>query len=145
MLLLAEAVEAHSLKARILTPKDELIEQKVQIMKKQYPEKIDVLYIPEDLQTQVSILVVDRKSSLAVEIKDDSKDSSYEAMGLGVYSNRRATVSSYVSLFETLWRLSEMYKESQSQLLSAEDELANMKQYLNEVLKEVGSMRSKSN
>ena len=38
-----------------------------------------------------------------------------------------------------------MYKESQSQLLSAEDELANMKQYLNEVLKEVGSMRSKSN
>ena len=38
-----------------------------------------------------------------------------------------------------------VFEESQSQLQTAEDEMANMKQYLNEVLKEVGSIRKGSN
>ena len=120
--LLIEAAKRRDVKARILTPKNVLIDKTVQMLKKQ-PEhrKIDIRYIPEHLQTQVTFLVVDRKSSLVVEIKDDSKKSSYEAMGLGTYSNSQSTVSSFVSIFETLWRQTEMY---------AEDELDNMKHYL---------------
>jgi archaellum component FlaC len=34
-----------------------------------------------------------------------------------------------------------MYEKSQNQLHSAEDELANMKDYLNEVLKEIASIK----
>lgn len=56
-------------------------------------------------------MVVDRKSSLVVELKDDTKESSYEAMGLGTYSNRKATVLSYVSIFESLWKQSEIYEK----------------------------------
>ena len=37
-----------------------------------------------------------------------------------------------------------LYQESKDKLHVAEDELANMKQYLNEVLKEVGSMKNKT-
>jgi two-component system, OmpR family, sensor histidine kinase VicK len=59
--------------------------------------------------------VVDRKSSLVVETKDDSKNSAYEAMGLATFSNSTSTVSSYVSIFETLWKQSGMYEESQNQ------------------------------
>ena len=131
--LLIEAAKRRDVKARILTPKNELIEKTVQMLKKQ-PEhrKIDIRYIPEHLQTQVTFLVVDRKSSLVVEIKDDSKKSSYEAMGLGTYSNSQSTVSSFVSIFETLWRQTEMY---------AEDELDNMKDYLNDVLKEIARLK----
>jgi two-component system, OmpR family, sensor histidine kinase VicK len=55
--------------------------------------------------------VVDRKSSLVVELKDDTKESSYEAMGLGAYSNRIATVLSYVSIFESLWKQTELYEK----------------------------------
>ena len=65
--------------------------------------------------------IVDRKSSLIVEVKDDNKDSSYEAMGLGTFSNSPSTVASYVSIFETLWKQSGMYEESQNQLRSAEE------------------------
>ena len=75
-------------------------------------------------------MVVDRKSSLVVENRDDSKNSTYEAMGLGTYSNSQSSVSSFVSIFETLWRQAEMY---------AEDELGNMKDYLNDVLNEIAS------
>jgi hypothetical protein len=39
-----------------------------------------------------------------------------------------------VSIFETLWKQSGMYEESQNQLHSAEAELDRMKQYLNEAL-----------
>jgi len=43
-----------------------------------------------------------------------------------------------------LWRQAGLYQQSKDKLHVAEDELANMKQYLNEVLKEVGSMKNKT-
>ena len=46
-----------------------------------------------------------------------------------------------MSIFETLWKQSGMYEESQNQLQSAEEELYRMKQYLNEALKEVASFK----
>jgi len=82
----------------------------------------DIRYIPEELQTKITIVIIDRKSSFVVELKDDNKNSSYEAMGLATFSNSPSTVSSYVSIFETLWRQS-MYEESQNQLHSAEAEM----------------------
>jgi signal transduction histidine kinase len=107
---LREVVEERGVKIRILTPKEESIEQSVQILKQQH-RKIDIRYIEPGLQTQVTVLVVDRKSSLVVELKDDTKGSSYEAMGFGTYSNRKATVLSYVSIFESLWKQSELYEK----------------------------------
>ena len=70
-----------------------------------------------------NVTVYDRKSSLVIETKDDSKNSSYEAIGLGAFSNSASTVSSYVTIFETLWKQSGMYETSQNQLHSAEEEL----------------------
>ena len=53
-------------------------------------------------------------------------------------------VISYASIFDSLWRQAGLYQQSKDKLHVAEDELANMKQYLNEVLKEVGSMKNKT-
>jgi nitrogen-specific signal transduction histidine kinase len=106
---LTETVEERDVKARILTPKGELIEETVRKLR-QY-QKIEVRYIEPGSQTNVTIVVVDRKSSLVVESKDDEKESSYEAMDLGIYSNRKATVLSYVSIFESLWKQSELHEK----------------------------------
>src|SRR5215831_13141552 len=104
---LREIVQERGVKARILTPKgsDETIRKL-----RQY-QKIEVRYIEPGLQTNVTIVVVDRKSSLVVELKDDEKESSYEAMGFGTYSNRKTTVLSYVSIFESLWKQSELHEK----------------------------------
>jgi signal transduction histidine kinase len=108
---LREIIERKSgVKARILTPKGELIEETVRNLREQNI-KIDIRYIEPGLQTYVTIVVVDRESSLIVELKDDTKKSSYEAMGLGTFSNRKATVLSYVSIFESLWKQSELYEK----------------------------------
>jgi two-component system sensor histidine kinase VicK len=107
---LIEIVEESGVKARVLVPKERLIEETVQKLRQQ-DVKIDIRYIEPGLQTYVTIVVVDRKSSLVVELKDDTKESSYEAMGLGTYSNRKATILSYVSIFESLWKQSELYEK----------------------------------
>ena len=134
---LEEAATNYRLKIRVLTPLNDSIKQLAQEMGKY----ADIRYIPEELRTQLTTCVFDRKFSLVVETKDDSKNSSNEAFGLATYSNSASTVSSYVSIFETLWKQSGMYEESQNQLHSAEEELDRMKQYLNEALKEVASFK----
>jgi two-component system sensor histidine kinase VicK len=76
--------------------------------------------------TTVTIMVVDRKESLVIEKKDDSKQNFIEAVGIATYSNSKPTVLSYVSIFENLWRQSELYqqlKESNEQLELAYEQL----------------------
>jgi hypothetical protein len=122
-----------------VTPFSDYVKQQV----KEWGKFADIRYIPEELQTQITISICDRKSVLVVETNDDGKDSSLESVGLATYSNSASTISSYVSLFEALWKQSGMYEESQNQLHSAEAELDRMKQYLNEVLEEVASFKKK--
>jgi signal transduction histidine kinase len=74
-------------------------------------DKLKIRLIEPQLQTKVSILIVDRKYSLSVELKDDTKDTSYEAMGLTSYSNSKSTVLSYVSIFESLWAQLDLYEQ----------------------------------
>jgi signal transduction histidine kinase len=57
----------------------------------------------ETTVTTVTILVVDRKESLAIEKKDDTKLDFIEAIGLTTYSSSEPTVMSYISIFEALW------------------------------------------
>jgi two-component system, OmpR family, sensor histidine kinase VicK len=73
--------------------------------------RIDVRYIEPALQTKTSVLIIDKKFSLSVEVKDDTRDNSYEAMGLTTCSNSIPTVLSYVSMFESLWTQTELYEQ----------------------------------
>ena len=69
---------------------------------------IDVRSLQESLKSKLTTLVVDRKFSLEVEVKDDSKDNSYDAVGLATYSNSESTVWTNASIFETLWMQTEL-------------------------------------
>ncbi|MFL6453326.1 MAG: histidine kinase dimerization/phospho-acceptor domain-containing protein [Nitrososphaeraceae archaeon] len=76
--------------------------------------------------TTVTIVVVDREESLVIEKNDDSKQNFIEAVGMATYSNSKPTVLSYVSIFEKLWKQTELYqqlKESNKQLEEANEQL----------------------
>ena len=76
--------------------------------------------------TTVTIIVVDRNESLVIEKKDDSKQSFTAAVGMATYSNSKPTVLSYVSIFENLWKQTELYqllKDSNKQLEQANEQL----------------------
>ena len=76
--------------------------------------------------TTVTILVVDRKESLVIEAADDSRQDFIQAVGLATYSSSKPTVLSYFSIFENLWKQTELYhqlKESNKQLRLAYEQL----------------------
>ncbi|MEJ7642370.1 MAG: hypothetical protein WKF36_09285, partial [Candidatus Nitrosocosmicus sp.] len=89
----------------ILTPKDIEIEEDIKSNKEFF--SFDVVFT-EPLQ-RVSVLVVDKRYSLTVELKDDTKQQpSTDAIGLASYSNSPPTVLSYISVFETLRKQTEL-------------------------------------
>jgi signal transduction histidine kinase len=105
---LLKELPSTGIRIRILTPMDDRIKQREQLFKEQ---NIDIRYIEEILQTKVTMLLVDRRLSLAAELKNDTKDNYYEATGLATYSNSESTISSYASIFESLWRQVDLYDE----------------------------------
>ena len=116
--LAKEVSQRRNVSVRVLMPKHESTEQLVQKFTDKEEEghinlnNIDVRYIEQTiLDTHVTILVVDRKASLVMEIRDDSKTTFDEAIGLSIYSNSRPGVLSYVSIFENLWKQTELYEQ----------------------------------
>ena len=63
-----------------------------------------------DSAPKSTILVTDKKLSLVVELKDDTKTVFEEAIGLSTYSNSKPGVLSYVAIFENLWLETELYE-----------------------------------
>ena len=73
--------------------------------------KLEIRGLDKSLQTQIGIIVVDRKKSMIIELKDDAKENYYDAAGLSSYSNSRPIALSYASIFETLWKQGELYEQ----------------------------------
>ena len=110
MHLFKEVVE-RGIKVRVLIHADEKqIRQIVNEVMLVFPE-IDIRAIDMRLDTRIGIVVVDRKESLIIETKDDTKDNSYDASGLAAYSNSKYIALSYASIFESLWIQAELYKQ----------------------------------
>ena len=91
---------------KILTPKDNEMERLITILNK--PNFIIRCIEP---LSKVSILVIDRKQSLVAETKDDAKQIISEAVGFVTYSNSAPTVLSYVAIFDSIWKQTEIYQE----------------------------------
>jgi hypothetical protein len=115
--LAKDAVLQRNVEVRILMPRHESTEALVQnITKVSGPtsnsSNFVVGYIEQTiLDTHVTILIVDKKHSLLMEIRDDSKSTFVEAIGFSTYSNSKAGVLSYISLVENLWLQSELYQQ----------------------------------
>ena len=98
-------------KILIQTDNDNLAEQIIQKNIRQKKLPINIQYIKKLVQTKITTLVVDQSISLAIEVNDDTKRNFQEATGIAIYSNNESTVSSCLSIFETLWIQSEFDKQ----------------------------------
>jgi len=143
--LAIQASKERKVKVKILTPYNEFVERSIKHFLKeeqtQNPEiskesiisfsdhaNVKIRYIEKMSNTKATILLVDRKESLVMELKDDTKDNFTEAIGLSTHSNSKANVLSYVAIFENLWKQSELYqelKESNENLKISNEKLKN--------------------
>ena len=123
----------------MLTPMDEKVKTIANDTEKQSPN-IKIRKIEPSSRSTVTVVIVDRLS-LAIELKDDSKSEVAEAIGNITYSTSKSTVLSYVSMFESFMKLTELYEESRSKLSDTTDELESMKKYVKEVLEEMDKFK----
>ena len=119
---LAEATKSRNIQVRILMPQVNLshhhphhlaIEESNPLHQQQDNpiDSLNIRYLQQLSDTKATILIADRKASLVIEVRDDSKSTFYEAIGLATYSNSKPGVLSYVSIFENLWIQTELYEQ----------------------------------
>jgi len=112
LFLLQEAAAAKKkCQVKVLMPNDELIRN---FLPTDNSTGISTRFIEQEEGGKATILIIDSKVSLVMELKDDRKKTFHEAIGLSTYSNSKAGVLSYVSMFESLWKQTQLYEELKS-------------------------------
>jgi two-component system, OmpR family, sensor histidine kinase VicK len=100
-----------NIKLRILTPFDKKI---VDAVSKLMAKGVDIKYLPEALYLTVTFLIVDRKFSMTAELVNDYTEIPAESLGLSTFSNSKSTVLYYISMFENLWKQSDLYEKTEN-------------------------------
>ena len=112
--LLSDLSEEYNAKVRVLIPADaDNTSTSTTIIKKakSINPHIDIRSIVKSLQTRITIVLVDKKQCAIVELKEDTEDNSYNATGLTTYSDSKSIVSSYISIFESFWKQTELNEQ----------------------------------
>jgi two-component system, OmpR family, sensor histidine kinase VicK len=136
--LIKQVAREKDLRVRMLLPVENL-ENSQELVQEPFPLKenyqqdpssnIYTRYIAEQRSSglQETILIVDRKVSFVIELIDDTKATFEEAIGLATYSNSKSTALSYVSIFESLWKQTELYQKLNElyQRLQEHDKIQN--------------------
>ena len=74
-------------------------------------DNIEIRNMDRMSEAKATILIVDRNRSFVMELKDDTKDTFDEAIGLSTYSSSISGVLSYVAIFESLWIETKLYEK----------------------------------
>ena len=121
-----KSITEKKVQVKILLPKDKHTEETIDSLKqncKEHEDLIHVRYIEQMQDSKSTILIADRNVSLLMEVRDDLKQNFFEAIGLSTYSNSKAGILSYISIFENLWKITELLEElsSANQKLQKQD------------------------
>jgi two-component system sensor histidine kinase VicK len=111
--LLKDASEGGNVKVRLLIPHDtnqHILSTILQESRSHCPG-VDFRSMENSFCTKITIVIVDRKECIITELKDDTRDISYNAAGLSTYSNSKSIVSSYISIFESIWKQTDLYEQ----------------------------------
>lgn len=122
--LLKKASDRQNISIRMLLPSTETSDELIIQTKSNVP-KIDIRTVSTSLETKLSILVVDSRQCLILELKDDKQDASYDAVGLSTYSISPTIISSYLAVFESFWRQAELF-EKMRQVEKLQKDFINM-------------------
>jgi signal transduction histidine kinase len=119
---------ARGVDIRLLFPSDEkIIGEKISGRNTEINQAVRIRNMKAGIvatEARSKILVVDRKYYLLIELKNDSKEVFAQAVGSAIFSNSRSTVLSYITMFDSLWRQSELYEK-----LEAHDKM--QKEFIN--------------
>jgi signal transduction histidine kinase len=102
-------ITTNRVRLRMLVPDNAEVQQAVSDICSQ-TTNIEFGYLDKNLQTGMSLLLVDRKELIVWETKDDTKDDPYRAMGRATYSNSKSLVLSLYQIYGIVWKQTELYE-----------------------------------
>ena len=79
----------------------------------------------------IGITIVDKTKSMIFEIKDDTKDNLQYTLGLAIYIESKSTALSYVSIFDSLWKQTELYEQVKEAFVQLQRHEKMQKEFIN--------------
>jgi two-component system, OmpR family, sensor histidine kinase VicK len=101
-------------RVKILIPLDKKHIDSINKIKSKYPH-IEFKNLQFSLTTKIGMIIFDRNKTLIIEIKNDTTVNLFDAAGLAIYIEGVSTSISYASIFESLWKQTELYEQLQIQ------------------------------
>ena len=108
--VLLRAIHENHAKIRILIPDHVSAAELVEQINMALPQG-SIRVMDGSLTTSMTAVITDRKQLMLFELKDDTKETSYEAIGLALHLDSRTLALSYASLFDNLWKQTELYEK----------------------------------
>jgi signal transduction histidine kinase len=105
-----DELASNEIKVKILIPLKIELQDKINLFKKKYPN-IEFRYLQNTLESLIGITIIDKEKVLIIEIKDDTKKKYRDSIGLTIFIEGKSTAQSYASIFESLWKQTEIYDE----------------------------------
>jgi two-component system, OmpR family, sensor histidine kinase VicK len=121
--ILIRAIQENRASVRILIPDDRNAAKLVEQLNRVLPQ-VRIRVMDGSLKSSITAVITDRKQLMLFELKDDTKEISYEAVGLALHLDSRTLALSYGAFFDNLWKQTELYEK-----LEAHDKM--QKEFIN--------------
>ena len=105
-----ENLADQNIKVKVLIPSQIELHDKINQIRRKY-SKIDFRLLPSNNETFIGITIVDRQKVLIHEIKDDNKIKYTDSVGMTLYIEGESTAMSYLTIFNSLWKQTEIYEK----------------------------------
>jgi two-component system sensor histidine kinase VicK len=119
---------------KLLVPRGgaEIEENNEQIAKvREISPSINLRLSDAGLNTRITIMISDRNEFMSWELRDDTLDDPYLAGGVATYSNIKALASSYATIFDNLWKITELVENLRLANIKLEGNEKAMKEFIN--------------
>ncbi len=100
-------------RVKVLIPSRPDKQDKVNSIKSNY-QHIEFRSLQFSLQMVIGITIIDREKTMIFEMKDCTKENFLQTLGLAIYIEGKSAALSYVSIFESLWKQTELYEQLQT-------------------------------
>lgn len=106
-------ISRKGIKVKVLVPMKRILDNRVTKIVSKYPF-IEFRFLPFTSLFLVGTAIIDRQQVILYEIKNDTKKSYSDAIRLCLFIDSTPTALSYGTLFENLWKQTDLYKQLQA-------------------------------
>jgi signal transduction histidine kinase len=124
-----EELAHQNIKVKILFPSKIEFRNQIDYIKTRYP-KIEFRSLQRRLNSFIGVTIIDKQRVLITEVKDDNKIKYIDAIGMTIYIEGKYTAKSYESIFNNLWKQTELYSQLEDTFLRLQNHEKKQKEFI---------------